>query len=164
MRYVTDKIKDRSTLKEILDRLKRQGKKIIFTNGCFDLLHHGHVVSLEEARSNGDILVVGVNTDSSIRKLKGKQRPIINEVHRMAVLAALEAVDFVVPFVEEDPAQLISFLQPHVVAKGGDWTEAEIVGRDTAEQTLILPYLDGISTSAIITTILERFASHEKTA
>lgn len=154
MRSYRDKVKGREELKGIIDGLKEQGRRIVFTNGCFDILHRGHVIYLEEARRRGDVLIVGVNTDSSVREIKGETRPIVPHEERMAVLAALEVVDYVVPFAEPDPFELISHLRPHVLVKGGDWDEGEIVGRDLVEQTVIVPYVEGASTSKIIETIL----------
>jgi D-beta-D-heptose 7-phosphate kinase/D-beta-D-heptose 1-phosphate adenosyltransferase len=159
MRSCRDKIKGREELRTIIDGLKAEGKRICFTNGCFDILHQGHVLYLEEARRMGDVLIVGVNTDSSIREIKGGSRPIIPDEGRMAVLAALESVDYVVPFAEPDPLAIISYLRPHILVKGGDWAEAEVVGRDVVEQTIVVPYIEGISTSGIIETIRQRYSS-----
>ena len=134
MRSFREKIKGREGLREIVEGLKKEGKRVCFTNGCFDLLHGGHVRYLEAARGKGDCLIVGGNSD------------------------ALEAVDYVVPFAESDPFELISSLRPQVLVKGGDWDEREIVGRDVVEQTLVVPYIEGASTSGIIETILRRNA------
>lgn len=156
MRSFRDKIKEREELREIVEGLKKDGKRICFTNGCFDIVHQGHVRYLEEAHGKGDILIVGVNTDSSVREIKGENKPIIPLEGRMAVLAALEAVDYVVPFAEPDPFKLISDLRPHVLVKGGDWDEREVVGRELVEETIVVPYIEGASTSGIIKTILQR--------
>jgi D-beta-D-heptose 7-phosphate kinase/D-beta-D-heptose 1-phosphate adenosyltransferase len=156
VRSFRDKIKEREELREIVEGLKKDGKRICFTNGCFDILHQGHVRYLEEAREKGDILIVGVNTDSSVREIKGENKPIIPLEGRMTVLAALEAVDYVVPFAEPDPFELISHLRPHVLVKGGDWDEREVVGRELVEETIVIPYIEGASTSGIIKTILQR--------
>jgi D-beta-D-heptose 7-phosphate kinase/D-beta-D-heptose 1-phosphate adenosyltransferase len=158
MRSFRDKIKEREELREIVEGLKKDGKRICFTNGCFDIVHQGHVRYLEEARGKGDILIVGVNTDSSVREIKGENKPIIPLEGRMAVLAALETVDYVVPFAEPDPFELISHLRPHVLVKGGDWDEREVVGRELVEETIVVPYIEGASTSGIIKTILQRNA------
>ena len=112
---------------------RRRGKRLVFTNGCFDLLHVGHVRSLEQARSLGDRLVVGVNRDASVRRMKGSSRPIVGERGRAEVLAALESVDWVVLFGEDTPLRLIRALRPDVLAKGGDWKLDEIVGREDVE-------------------------------
>jgi len=159
LRSLRDKIKQREELQEIVERLKKEGKRIVFTNGCFDIVHQGHVLYLEEARQKGDILIVGVNTDSSVREIKGENKPIITQEGRMTVLAALEAVDYVVPFDEPDPFALISYLRPQVLVKGGDWAEEEVVGKELVEQTAVVPYIKGTSTSGIIKTILQRYSS-----
>ena len=148
------KVKAVASLKETISELKTQGKKVVFTNGCFDLLHAGHISYLEEARSLGNLLVLGVNTDSSVRKLKGPSRPIIPCEQRMALLAALECVDFVVSFEEDTPAQLISTLVPDVLVKGADYELHEIVGADTVTQAggsvERIKFVDGLSTSGIV--------------
>ena len=158
MRSFRDKIKEREELWGIVEGLKKDGKRICFTNGCFDIVHLGHVLYLEEARRHGDCLIVGVNTDSSVREIKGENKPIIPLEGRMAVLAALEVVDYVVSFAEPDPFELISSLRPHVLIKGGDWEEGEVVGRELVEETILVPYIEGASTSGIIKTILQRYA------
>jgi D-beta-D-heptose 7-phosphate kinase/D-beta-D-heptose 1-phosphate adenosyltransferase len=117
----------------LLERWRAAGERIVFTNGVFDLLHRGHVEYLEEARDLGDRLVVGLNTDASVRRLKGPERPIIPEHERAEVLAALECVDLVVAFDEDTPARLIADVRPDVLAKGGDWALEEIVGREFVE-------------------------------
>ena len=144
---------------QIVEGLKKEGKRVCFTNGCFDIIHQGHVRYLEEARGKGDCLIVGVNTDSSVREIKGESKPIVPLEGRMTVLAALESVDYVVPFAEPDPFELISHLRPHVLIKGGDWDEQEVVGRELVEQTIVIPYIEGTSTSRIIETILRRTSS-----
>jgi rfaE bifunctional protein nucleotidyltransferase chain/domain len=158
VRSFRDKIKEREELREIVEGLKKDGKRICFTNGCFDIVHEGHVLYLEEARRHGDCLIVGVNTDSSVREIKGENKPVIPLEGRMTVLAALEVVDYVVPFFEPDPFALISYLRPHVLVKGGDWEEGEVVGRELVEETIVVPYIEGASTSGIIKTILQRYA------
>ena len=159
MRSLRTKIKERDELQGIVEGLKKDGKRVCFTNGCFDILHQGHVLYLEEARRHGDCLIVGVNTDSSVREIKGEDKPIVPLEGRMAVLAALEAVDYVIPFDEPDPFAIISDLRPHVLIKGGDWKEEEVVGRELVEQTILIPYIQGTSTSGIIKTILQRHSS-----
>jgi len=154
MRSLREKIKGREELAQIIEGLKKERKRIVFTNGCFDLLHAGHVTYLEEARGFGDVLVVGVNSDSSVRRIKGSERPIVPLEQRMAVLAALEAVDYVVPFEEDTPYELIALLRPHTLVKGGDWRAEEVVGRELVEEIRIIPYLEGVSTSGIIQRIL----------
>ncbi len=136
------------------ERLRREGKRLVFTNGCFDLLHPGHVHYLSEARSLGDALVVALNSDRSVRSLKGEGRPILNQQERAEVIAALEAVDYVTIFDEETPRELIATLLPDVLVKGGDWALYEIVGREEVEaaggQVLSLPYIEGSSTTDIV--------------
>ena len=156
-----EKIKKRDDLLRIIQDLKANGKRIIFTNGCFDLLHIGHVRYLEEAKSLGDILVVGVNSDASVRGLKGPNRPILPEEERAEILSGLGCVDYVTIFDEPTPFNLISLLLPHVLVKGGDWTKEETVGWETVERTggevVILSFVEGASTSHLIETILKRF-------
>ncbi len=114
-------------------RLRRRGRTVVFTNGCFDLLHAGHLALLERARSLGDVLVVGVNSDRSVRLLKGAGRPIVPLAERMEMLAGLRVVDYVVPFDAVTPARLVALLRPDVLVKGGDYRRSEIVGRRTVE-------------------------------
>jgi D-beta-D-heptose 7-phosphate kinase/D-beta-D-heptose 1-phosphate adenosyltransferase len=155
------KIKKRKELIKIIKDLKAKGKRIVFTNGCFDLLHLGHVRYLEKARTLGDILVVGVNSDSSVRKIKGPKRPILPEKERIEILSGLECVDYITLFDEIDPLKLITSLHPHMLAKGGDWTREEIVGREVVEslggKVVIIPFIQGASTSNLIETILKRY-------
>jgi D-beta-D-heptose 7-phosphate kinase/D-beta-D-heptose 1-phosphate adenosyltransferase len=135
-------------------RLRGEGRRVVFTNGCFDLLHPGHVRYLREARSLGDVLVVALNSDASVRAIKGRGRPILNQDERSEVLAALESVDYVTVFDEETPRELIASLLPDVLVKGGDWAVDAIVGREEVEaaggRVLSLPYLEGASTSEIV--------------
>ena len=148
------KILDKDKLIQERKRLRSLGKRLVFTNGCFDLLHPGHVRYLREARSLGDALVVALNSDRTVRLLKGEGRPILNESERSEVISALEAVDYVVVFDEETPRELIADLLPDVLVKGGDWALDKIVGRDEVEAAggtvRSLPYVEGSSTSEII--------------
>ncbi len=141
-------------LTEIAKRFKKEGKKIIFTNGCFDLLHLGHVRYLKEAKRLGDILIVGLNSDNSVRSLKGKDRPLVREKDRAEILSALEAVDYIVIFNESTPKNLIDNIIPDVLVKGGDWEKEEVVGRDTVEaqggEVIIIPEVKGYSTTTLI--------------
>ncbi|MGD0281611.1 MAG: D-glycero-beta-D-manno-heptose 1-phosphate adenylyltransferase [Dissulfurispiraceae bacterium] len=148
------KICSLSELEEIAASLKSEGKKIVFTNGCFDLLHLGHVRYLKEAGKLGDILIVGLNSDASVKRLK-PQRPINEEIHRAEVLAALEMVDYVTIFSEDTPYELIKRIKPDVLVKGGDWKKEDIVGSDIVADVRSLPYVAGISTSGIIEKILK---------
>lgn len=147
-------------VRELADR-RRERQKVVFTNGCFDLLHPGHVGYLEAARRLGDLLVVGLNSDASIRRLKGNKRPIMPEAARARLLAGLAAVDFVVIFTEDTPYELIRRVEPDILVKGGDWQPETMVGRDLVEarggRVLSLPLVENFSTSAIIKTILERY-------
>jgi len=141
-------------LSQVIADYRQQNKKIVFTNGCFDLLHIGHVRYLEEAKKLGDILIVGINTDASVRKLKGPTRPIQNENDRAEILAALKSVDHTVLFGEETPLNLIQQIVPQVLVKGGDWKIEQIVGSDfvlsRGGQVLSLQFVDGRSTTKII--------------
>jgi D-beta-D-heptose 7-phosphate kinase / D-beta-D-heptose 1-phosphate adenosyltransferase len=158
---VKDKIRKGEDLRNYLEDLKLKRKRIVFTNGCFDLLHIGHIRYLEEAKALGDILVVGVNSDSSVRRLKGPQRPITPLEERMEVLSSLECVDYVTFFDEPTPLELISLLQPHVLVKGGDWSKETTVGKEVVErlggEVVILPFVEGASTSNLVETILRRY-------
>ncbi|HEY7678371.1 MAG TPA: D-glycero-beta-D-manno-heptose 1-phosphate adenylyltransferase [Candidatus Methylomirabilis sp.] len=155
------KLKSVEALAPILRAAQARGRKVVFTNGCFDLLHRGHVRYLAQARALGDLLVVGLNSDASVQTLKGPARPIVPAGERAEVLAALEAVDYVTVFEEPTPERLIAALQPDILVKGGDWTPDTIVGREAVErrggQVRALPYVDGASTSALIERILARF-------
>ncbi len=142
-------------LREHLTRARAEGKSIVFTNGCFDLLHVGHVRYLQEARTLGDLLVVGVNADSSVRNLsKGPDRPLLPDSQRAEVLAALACVDYVTIFNEPDPLRLILDVQPSVLVKGGDWSPDRIVGREIVEQrggrVVSIPLVPDISTTTIV--------------
>ncbi|MCX7914435.1 MAG: D-glycero-beta-D-manno-heptose 1-phosphate adenylyltransferase [Thermodesulfovibrionales bacterium] len=145
------------SLKEKLIDIKTQGKKIVFTNGCFDILHIGHVRYLKEAKKFGDILIVGLNSDLSVASLK-PFRPIIPEAERAEIIASLEMIDYVVIFNEETPYELIKEVKPDVLVKGGDWKKEDIVGSDLVSKVFSLSYVDGISTTDIIKRILERFS------
>jgi len=142
----------RTELKKKIDVLRQQGKKIVFTNGCFDILHIGHIRYLKQAKEMGDILVVGLNADISVTLLK-PQRPVNPQEHRAEILSSLNMVDYIVIFEEETPKELITLLQPDVLVKGGDWKKEDIVGSDIAKETYSLPYIEGISTSEIIARI-----------
>jgi D-beta-D-heptose 7-phosphate kinase / D-beta-D-heptose 1-phosphate adenosyltransferase len=156
-----EKVKTREDLRRVIRDLKAEGKRIVFTNGCFDLLHIGHVRYLEEAKSLGDILVVGVNSDASVRGLKGPERPVLPEEERAEILSGLGCVDYVTIFDESTPANLISLLLPHILVKGGDWTKESTVGWETVEgnggEVVILSFVEGASTSQLIETILKRY-------
>jgi len=158
----SDKIVTVDILQKRIEELKKEGNKIVFTNGCFDLLHLGHITYLNEARSLGDILVVGINTDRSVRALKGAKRPIIPEEERSHVIAALECVDFVILFDEDTPLQLIKDIRPDVLVKGADYTKEAVVGYDIVESyggtVALLPLVGNASTTSIINRIKEQSA------
>jgi D-beta-D-heptose 7-phosphate kinase/D-beta-D-heptose 1-phosphate adenosyltransferase len=139
---------------QVAGRERRGPRRVVFTNGCFDLLHPGHIQTLEMARSLGDLLVVGVNTDRGVRALKGPLRPLVPESERAEILAALQAVDFAVLFDEDTPRELIARLRPDVLVKGADWGADEVVGREEVEsaggRVVSLPLEPGYSTSAIL--------------
>ncbi|AIJ04941.1 rfaE bifunctional protein [Methanocaldococcus bathoardescens] len=154
-------IEDRGLLEDIVRELKSQNLKIVFTNGCFDIIHRGHVEYLNKAKKLGDILIVGINSDKSIKKIKGDKRPIIPLYSRAYVLDNLKAVDFVVPFDEETPIELIKIIKPDVHVKGGDYREedlpeAEIV-KSYGGEIKIIPLIEGFSTTKIIEWVLEKY-------
>lgn len=153
------RIVSKEELIELLGRPNRGSRRVVFTNGCFDLLHPGHIRTLEQARSLGDVLVVGLNDDASVSKAKGDSRPVIFQDERAELLAALEAVDFVVLFGEPTPLDLITQLLPDVLVKGADWASTEIVGREQVEraggQVISIPLETGYSTSGILRDIRE---------
>lgn len=154
-----NKIKTVLELRPLLGILQATGKKIVFTNGCFDIIHTGHTRYLAKAKSFGDLLIVAVNSDSSVRMIKGEKRPINTQAERAETLAALESVDFVTIFDEPDPHKIISDLQPDVLVKGGDWPIEKIIGRDIVEarggKVVNVPYVEGASTTGIIEKILK---------
>ena len=160
-----EKIKESEQLRSVLEGLRSQGKKIVFTNGCFDLLHVGHVRYLEKARSLGDLLVVGLNSDRSVRELKGPLRPLLPLEERAEILSGLGCVDLVTFFDEPDPLALIATVRPHVLVKGGDWTVDRIVGREIVEASggtvVSVPFETGHSTSSLVETILERYGKRD---
>ena len=152
---MTTKVLPEARLLTTLSDERAKGKRIVFTNGCFDLLHVGHTRYLQAAKSLGNLLVVGVNTDASVRSLeKALDRPIVPEGQRAEVLAALSCVDFVVLFAEPDPGRLIAAIQPDVLVKGGDWAPDTIVGRDVVESrggvVRTIPLVPGMSTTALV--------------
>jgi rfaE bifunctional protein nucleotidyltransferase chain/domain len=162
---MSGKIVSIAELQEERARLHEQGKRLVFTNGCFDILHVGHVRYLQRARELGDALVVAINSDRSVRELKGASRPIMNEGERAEMLAALAAVDLVVIFDDISPRSLIAEVLPDILVKGGDYQPDEIHGREEVEASggriLSLPFVEGASTSSIIERILKTVTSDE---
>jgi D-beta-D-heptose 7-phosphate kinase/D-beta-D-heptose 1-phosphate adenosyltransferase len=154
-------IKSRDEIKEIRTQLKREGKKVVFTNGCFDLIHAGHVDYLIKARAMGDALILALNTDSSVRRIKGDKRPILKQDERAFILSNLKPVDYVTFFEEDTPAEIINDLIPDVLIKGADWAMDKIVGRDVVEanggEVKTIEFINDQSTSNIIKIIKERF-------
>ncbi len=152
------KIKNIKAIKSIVARLKTRRKKVVFTNGCFDILHIGHIRYLRKAKSLGDILVVGLNTDRSVRQIKGEERPIVPQDERAEVLAALEFVDYVVLFDEPDPFALIEKVKPTILVKGADWPKDKIIGRDVVEKAggrvVRIPLVPGASSTGVIEKII----------
>ncbi len=156
------KIKTLEEAREECDRIKGLGKRVVFTNGCFDILHPGHTRYLCSAKELGDFLVVALNSDHSVRIIKGPKRPILGEQARAELLAALECVDLVLIFDEDNPLRVISDLLPDILVKGGDWAEDEIIGADVVKrrggEVKRIPFVTGFSTTDIIKTIVDLHA------
>lgn len=142
-------------IKKVIELLKEQGKKVVFTNGCFDILHRGHVDYLQKSRNQGDILVLGLNSDASVKRLKGKERPINNQDDRAFILSGLKAVDYVVIFDEDTPYELIKEVRPDILTKGADYHGKEVVGSDIAKDVRLIEFTDGCSTTNLIQKIKE---------
>lgn len=161
-RDTDSKIKTLDVLTPVITAEKARGSKIVFTNGCFDLLHAGHVKYLQKARALGDILILGLNSDASVRRLKGEKRPLIGEEERAHIMAALNCIDYVIIFDEDTPLALITALKPDILAKGGDYTLDGVVGRDFVESTggrvELVSFVDGKSTTNIIERVLELYS------
>lgn len=160
---MSDKIKNRVELKIELNKARSQGKKIVTTNGCFDILHLGHIKYLQEAKKAGDILVVAINSDDSVRAIKGDKRPLLPENDRAEILAALECVDYVMIFPELDPIAFLKELRPDIHVKGGDYTLDQVIEKEIVEslggKMLLMPGFPGKSTSNMIKLIIERYGS-----
>ncbi len=156
-----EKIKSLYEISQIANSI-RNIKKIVFTNGCFDILHSGHIIYLYEAKKLGDILIIGLNSDNSIKRIKGEKRPIVPQEERAFLLSSLEMVDYVTIFDEDTPYKLIEIIKPHVLVKGGDWPIDNIVGRDIVEsyggKVLNIPFVEGKSTTNIIERILSVYS------
>ena len=155
------KILKLSDLVQALEGLRKAGKRIVFTNGCFDILHVGHVRYLAAARSKGDALVLGLNSDASVKSIKPENRPIVSQNQRAEVLAGLACVDYITIFDEPDPLALIKTIKPDVLIKGADWEDAEIIGSDVVKsyggKVVRIEVVPGISTSRIIQRILKLY-------
>ncbi|MCB0701750.1 MAG: D-glycero-beta-D-manno-heptose 1-phosphate adenylyltransferase [Candidatus Kapaibacterium sp.] len=152
-------IVERKNIKELSEQIKSEGKSIVFTNGCFDILHSGHVFYLQKAKQQGDILILGLNSDASVRRLKGEKRPINSEIDRAIVISELKSVDYVVIFEEDTPQEIISLIVPNKLVKGGDYKKEDVVGKEIVEgnggEVVIIPFVDGKSTTNIINRINE---------
>lgn len=148
------KLKSLDDLVAIAAQARRDGKSVVFTNGCFDILHRGHVHVLRQAKALGDFLIVALNSDRSVKAIKGPRRPVLSEIDRVELIGAMEMVDYVVLFDEPDPYKLIAAIKPDVLAKGGDWSAEKVIGADGVEQAggrvALIPYLKGFSSSEII--------------
>lgn len=155
------KILNRTEIKEVVCLLRQSSKTIVFTNGCFDILHVGHLDLLENAKSQGDILIVGLNSDASIKRLKGRKRPINSGTDRARLLGALEVVDYVVFFEEDTPYEIIREIQPDILVKGGDYHLDNIVGRDIVEslggRVIVVPLTPVKSTTELLAKIMKEF-------
>ena len=149
-----EKVIESGSIKNLALRLKSDRKKIVFTNGCFDIIHAGHVSYLNEAKKFGDVLIVGLNSDKSVKRLKGIERPVMGEKDRAYILANIKPVDYVVIFDEDTPYNLINLINPDILVKGGDYEGKEVVGKDIVEsaggKTVLINFVEGKSTSGII--------------
>ena len=148
------RVKSRTELIDLIAKAQGEGKKVVLTNGCFDLLHIGHLHTFEEARKHGDILIVALNSDDSVKKLKGAERPFVPQQQRAEMIAALRSVDYVVIFDELDPLSIVTDLKPNVLVKGEDWAEGTIIGQDVVEagggKVVRIPLVQGFSTTSLI--------------
>jgi rfaE bifunctional protein nucleotidyltransferase chain/domain len=153
---------DRQKLLSLIQKLKTEGKSIIFTNGCFDILHSGHIDYLKRTKELGDILIIGINSDESVKKIKQQNRPINKLLDRMIILDSIKYVDYVVPFNEETPEHLIKIIKPDILTKGGDWNKKDVVGSDFVKsyggKVVIIPYIKGKSTTNTIKKIRDLFS------
>jgi len=160
---MANKIINRDRVSQIIDDLRRKGKKIVFTNGCFDLLHIGHIRYLQQAREEGDLLVLGLNSDRSVRDLKGETRPLLPQEERAEMMAALSMVDYIVIFDERTPLDLIKEIRPDILVKGGDWRKEDIVGGKEViaggGKVVVVPEIPGRSTSNLVNEIIRRSRS-----
>jgi D-beta-D-heptose 7-phosphate kinase/D-beta-D-heptose 1-phosphate adenosyltransferase len=162
-RFLERKIKKPAALRLAISFLKKRGKTVVFTNGCFDLLHYGHVRYLEAAKQKGDVLIVAINSDASVRRIKGKGRPLVGQEDRLRTVAGLESVDYVTLFCEDTPLEIISLVKPHILVKGSDWDKADIVGRE-----IVLGYGGKVVTVKLLrgrstTNLIKKIARANKT-
>ena len=157
---MSGKLKNLDELAALAAQARQNGKSVVFTNGCFDILHRGHVHVLRQAKAAGDLLIVALNSDRSVQEIKGANRPVLPETDRIELIGAMEMVDYVIIFDEPDPYKLIAAIKPNVLVKGGDWSAEKIIGADVVEQAggrvVVIPYLKGFSSSAIIERILNK--------
>jgi D-beta-D-heptose 7-phosphate kinase/D-beta-D-heptose 1-phosphate adenosyltransferase len=149
----------RKEMKSEVARLQKAGKKVVFTNGCFDLLHLGHVSLFKKAKSMGDVLIVAINSDKSLRCLKGPKRPLVGEKDRAKLLLSLKPVDYVIVFNEHTPKEILSEIRPDILVKGGDYKLSEIIGREFVKKVYRVPFVKGKSTTNLINLIMERYGS-----
>lgn len=158
------KIKTKEEISEIADSLRKENKIIVFTNGCFEILHPGHITLLEKAKSLGDILIVGINSDESVKKIKGEKKLIFDEKNRLKIISSLECVDYTVLFDEETPENIIRTIKPHIHVKGGDYKEENLpeakIVKSYGGKVIIVPILEGFSTTQIINRILTLYKDH----
>lgn len=151
-------ILDWPRLKNQREKWRQEGKKVVFTNGCFDLLHAGHIWLFKKAKKLGDVLMVAVNSDASLRRLKGPQRPVFPLKERLEILAAVEEIDVLTAFSQDTPQKIIALLRPDILVKGGDWPPDQIVGRKEVEESggrvVLIPYLPGLSTTQLLQKII----------
>jgi rfaE bifunctional protein nucleotidyltransferase chain/domain len=156
-----EKIRSHEQLRDDVRHHRENGKTVVFTNGCFDIIHAGHAHYLNEAKKLGDVLIIALNSDESVRTIKGDLRPIVPQDERAYVMASLEAVDYVTVFNEDTPLHLIEYLMPDILVKGGDWNEEDIVGGESVKRSggrvVVIPYLEGISTTNIIDKIKKAY-------
>jgi D-glycero-beta-D-manno-heptose 1-phosphate adenylyltransferase len=157
---INKKIVSWAVLKNKLALERKRKRKIVFTNGCFDLIHVGHLKVFMACKKQGDVLVLGLNSDKSVRRLKGPKRPIVNEKDRALLLAGLEPIDYITIFKEDTPENLIRLVQPDILMKGGDWKKSDIVGADIAKKVVRVPLVKGHSTTALIGKIVALYGHH----
>ena len=161
-KFYLEKVLSLEDMLKQVEHLREKSQRMVFTNGCFDIIHPGHIHYLHSARQLGDVLIVGVNSDRSIKKLKGVLRPIMNQNERVLVLSAITSVDYITIFEEDTPLRLIGSILPDVLVKGADWDVREIVGKETVEASggavISLPYQKGLSSTAIVERILNRYS------